>query len=149
LVDPVTWLTFLCGTNLYVPVSFVPLGGVTMLQIEDALDDFKKAVKNIQADKKVLADAKAKDVVKDLDALNKTLEKLKDRKKKLQDCISEMSKIKADVKDYNDDQHSFMRSIKDIGAAAAKVTTDTKTSDFQTISKEATQLQALNDLESS
>jgi hypothetical protein len=120
-----------------------------MLQIEDALDDFKKAVKNIQADKKVLADAKAKDVVKDLDALNKTLEKLKDRKKKLQDCISEMSKIKADVKDYNDDQHSFMRAIKDIGAAAAKITADTKTSDFQTISKEATQLQALNDLESS
>lgn len=120
-----------------------------MLQIEDALDHFKKAVKNIQADKKAVADAKAKAVVTDLDALNKTLEKLKDRKKKLQDCISEISKIKTDVKNYNDDQHSFMRAIKDIGVAAGKVTPDTKTSDFQTISKDATQLQALNDLESS
>jgi DNA repair exonuclease SbcCD ATPase subunit len=122
---------------------------MTMLQIEDALDHFKKAVKNIQADKKAVADAKAKAVVTDLDALNKTLEKLKDRKKKLQDCISEISKIKTDVKNYNDDQHSFMRAIKDIGVAAGKVTPDTKTSDFQTISKDATQLQALNDLESS
>jgi uncharacterized coiled-coil DUF342 family protein len=120
-----------------------------MLQIEDALNDFKKAVKNIQSDKKVMADAKAKSVVTDLDALNKTLEKLKDRKKKLQDCVSEISRIKEDVKTYNDDQHAFMRAIKDIGAAAAKVTADTNTNDFQTISKEATQLQAINDLESS
>jgi hypothetical protein len=120
-----------------------------MLQIEDALNDFKKAVKNIRADKRVMADTKAKAVVTDLDALNKTLEKLKDRKKKLEDCVMEMSRIKQDVKTYNDDQHAFMRAIKDIGADAAKVTTDTKTHDFQTIVKEATQLQAINDLESS
>ena len=80
-----------------------------MLQIEDALDDFKKAVKNIQADKKVLADAKAKDVVKNLDALNKTLEKLKDRKKKLQDFHQRDEQDQGGRKDYNDDQHSFMR----------------------------------------
>ena len=60
-----------------------------------------------------------------------------------------MSKIKTDVKKYNDDQHEFMKAIKAVGQDARKISPDTKAKDFATIAEDAEQLQALNDLESS
>jgi len=121
-----------------------------VLQIEDALNDFKKAHKNITSDKKALASDKMKaKVAADLDQLIDQLEKLKTTKKELQKLISDAGKLKERVKKYNDDQHTMMKDAKDVGAACGRIGNDTKGKDFAAVAKDATQLQALNDLESS
>lgn len=120
-----------------------------MLQIEDALDDFKKANKNITSDKKALASDKMKSKISaDLDELISQLETLAKTKKDLQKLISDAGKIKEKVKKYNEDQHAMMKDAKDIGVSCGKITQDTKGKDFAAIAKDAASLQALNDLES-
>jgi hypothetical protein len=120
-----------------------------MLQIEDALTDFKKAYKSIMSDKKAVSSDKLKaKVAGDLNELIDQLEKLASTKKELQKLISEAGKIKDRVKKYNDDQHAMMKDAKDIGTSCGKVSADTKAKDFAAVAKDANSLQALNDLES-
>lgn len=119
-----------------------------MLQMDDALDEFKAAVKAIKADKATASDKAKVKVLGDLNSLNDTMKKLVDRKIELQKCISEISKVKQYVKAYNDQQHQFIKDIKAIGLNAGKITADTKGKDFALIAKDADALQSLNDLES-
>lgn len=120
-----------------------------MLQIEDALVDFKDAHKNITSDKKALAADKMKaKIAADLDQLMDQLAKLAKTKKEIQKLISDARTIKDRVKKYNDDQHAMMKDAKDLGTACGRIADDTKGKDFAAIAKDAASLQALNDLES-
>jgi hypothetical protein len=121
-----------------------------MLQLDDALDDFKKAQKNINSDKKALAANKDKKAIADdLDKLIKKMDPLVKERTELGTLMKNAKKIKDKLAAYNKEQQAVINQAKSLGVAckAIKPADDTKTKDFASIADDATSLQSLNALE--
>jgi uncharacterized protein (DUF3084 family) len=123
---------------------------MAMLQIDDALDDFRKYQKNITADKKALDASKDKKAVSiELDKVIKKLEPLVKEQDELDKLMKNAAKLKDKLAAFNKEQHAMMAEAKSLAALckAIKPADDTKGKDFAAIAADATQLQALNELE--